>query len=291
MNELFTSAAVERFRTSEGTIEAEQKKHYNQVKVRFNADSIQSVLAKFKIPNDARATVFGGYTGQFAEALRKVGMQVVFTDPMPEWAEAARNKGFESYRLSVQEIPRELLDRTELFATFECYPDLIGESDFYYPYMRFLTTKYGLLFAESKETVESMRSENHVSTQQLGTFRRWLRPLYRVYGVKRTVTKTPELNIYHSSVDSASKAAILLDLRVMKAIHEMFPVDGVVTCAEAAEISVATGLSDDQVNASLQRLASLSDSIHLPYTKIFPFLATQFKGELRLGQKRVYVRP
>jgi hypothetical protein len=289
--ELFTLEAVARFRTSESAIEAGQRRHYNQVKIKFDDQSISSVLAKFKIPKDARTAVYGGYTGEFAEALRRLGMQVVFTDPMPEWVEAARNKGFEAHRLSVQEIPRELLERTDLFASFECYPDLIGESEFYYPFMRFLTAKYGLLFAESKETVESMRGDDGDTTQQLGTFRRWLRPLYRVYGIKRTVKKTAELNIYHSSADSTSREALSLDLRVMKAIYGLFTEDYIVTSSDLPRISGATELPADQVDISLHRLGSLSDSIHLPYTKIFPFLATQFKGELRVGQKRVYVRP
>jgi len=291
MKELFTLEAVARFRTSEGAVEAGQRRHYNQVKVKFDDQSIASVLAKFKIPKDARTTVYGGYTGEFAEALRRLGMQVVFTDPMPEWVEAARKKGFEAHQLSVQEIPRELLERTDLLASFECYPDLIGESEFYYPFMRFLTAKYGLLFAESKETVDSMRGDDGDTTQQLGTFRRWLRPLYRVYGIKRSVNKTAELNIYHCSADSASREALSLDLRVMKAIHDLFTKDYIVTSFDLPRISGATGLPHDQVDISLQRLASLSDSIHLPYAKLFPFLAFQFKGELRLGQKKIYVRP
>lgn len=103
--------------------------------------------------------------------------------------------------------------------------------------------------------------------------------------------KTAELNIYHSSADSTSKEALSLDLRVMKAIHDLFTEDYVVISSDVPQISGATELPDDRVIISLHRLGSLSDSIHLPYTKIFPFLATQFKGELRVGQKRVYVRP
>jgi len=234
MKEVFTLEAVERFRTSESTIETGQRRHYNQVKIRFDDQSILSVLAKFKIPKDARTTVYGGYTGEFAEALRRLGMQVVFTDPIPEWVEVAKNKGFEAYQLSAQEIPRGLLERTDLFASFECYPDLVGESEFYYPFMRFLTTKYGLLYAESKETVESMKGDDGDSTQQLGTFRRWLRPLYRVYGIKRTVKKTADLNIYHSSADPGATQEIALDLRVMKAIHDLFKVDHIVTSSDVS---------------------------------------------------------
>lgn len=291
MKEFFTLEAVQKFKAAESTIEAGERRHYNQLKVRFDDQSISSVLSKFKVPKDLRTTVYGGYTGEFAEALRRLGMRVVFTDPLPEWVEAAKSKGFEAYRYSAQEIPRELLERTDLFASFECYPDLIGEAEFYYPFMRFLTTKYGLLFAESKETVESMKDDDGDSRQQLGTFRRWLRPLYRVYGIKRIVTKTTDLNIYHSSADPASKEALSLDLRVMKAIYGVFAQDHMVTSSDVPRISEAIGIPEDRVVTSVRRLASLSDSVHLPYTKVFPFLATQFKGELRIGQKRFYIRP
>jgi hypothetical protein len=291
MKEFFTLEAVQKFKAAGSAIEAGERRHYNQSKVKFDDQSISSVLSKFKIPKDVRTTVYGGYTGEFAEALRRLGMRVVFTDPLPEWVEAAKGKDFEAYRYSAQEIPRELLGQTDLFASFECYPDLIGESEFYYPFMRFLTTKYGLLFAESKETVESMKGDDGDSRQQLGTFRRWLRPLYRVYGIKRIVMKTTDLNFYHSSADPVSKEALSLDLRVMKAVYDLFARDYKVTSSDVPRISEAVGFPVDRVSVSVGRLASLSDSIHLPYTKVFPFLATQFKGELRIGQKRFYIRP
>lgn len=289
MEELFTKATVDKFLIRAGDIEKKYLRHYNQLVTRFDDSSIRAVLAKFGIPIEARVTVYGGFTGQFAESLRRIGMRVVFTDPMAEWVEHARNIGFESLKVSGQEIPGELLERTDLFASFECYPDLIGEAEFYYPIMRFLTVDYGIFFAESKHTVTNMREEEeHGDTQELGTFRRWFRHLYRVYGIKRKSAKTEHLNLYRILAELETRKVLAVDCRVMKVVHDTFVPDYRVTANDSSIIAARANLDQASVRLSIERLGKLSESIHAPFVKVIPFLAPQFKGSLNIGSKRFF---
>ena len=74
---------------------------------------------------------------------------------MEEWVRNAASQHFESFQYTAQGIPGSLIKRTELFATFECYP-AIAKADF--TTLRFLTTKYGILFGESDLTLEEMKA-------------------------------------------------------------------------------------------------------------------------------------
>jgi hypothetical protein len=85
--EFFTKAAVERFKKRRDDIERCNLRHYNQIVTQFDGSAILSALSKFQIPIKTRVTVYGGFTGQFAESLMKIGMMVVFTDPMAEWVD------------------------------------------------------------------------------------------------------------------------------------------------------------------------------------------------------------
>lgn len=279
---------MEKFKKGGSDIERSKLRHYNQLVTQFDDSAIRFALSKFKIPIQTRITVYGGFTGQFANSLKRVGMKVVFTDPLEEWVKQAKQRGFESFRVAVQEIPKELVERTDLFASFECYPDLIGGSEFYYPMMRFLTVKYGILFAESKGTVTSMHEESGVNSQELGTFRRWFRPIYRVYGIQRKATKTEHLNFYHIFGKPETRKTILVDCRVMKAVYDTFETDYRVTKADVSKIASKSYLDKSSVEFSIKRLIELSDSINAPFIKSMPFLASTLKGSLHLGSKRFY---
>lgn len=288
MKELFTKVAVERFNMRKGDIERSNLRHYNQLVTQFDGSTIRFALSKFKIPVQTRVTVYGGFTGQFAESLKRIGMRVIFTDPMAEWVEQARKMGFESFKVAVQEMPKELAERTDLFASFECYPDLIGESEFYYPMMCFLTVQYGILFAESKDTVTSMHGEEPKISQELGTFRRWFRPLYRVYGIKRKAIKTKHLNFYHLFGEPETRKILTVDCHVMKAVYDTFESDHRVTTVDVSTIANGTNLDKLSAKLSIERLRKLSDSIHAPFVKTLPFLASSLKGSLHIGSKRFF---
>lgn len=288
MKELFTKAAVERFKKREDDVKKSELRHYNQIVTQFDGSAIRLALSKFQIPIKIRVTVYGGFTGQFAKSLMMVGMRVIFTDPMAEWVEQAREAGFESFKVAVQEMPKELIERTDLFASFECYPDLIGESEFYYPMMRFLTVQHGILFAESKGTVTSMRQEDPRMSQELGTFRRWFRPLYRVYGIQRKAFKTEHLNFYHLFVESEKRKVLAVDCRIMKTVYDNFEPDHRVRTVDVSTIATRANLDRQSVELSIERLRKLSDSINAPFLKSFPFLTPTLKGSLRIGSKRFF---
>lgn len=292
LKEIFEKSAVEKFISDPVQIEVDRLRHYNQLVTHFDDDSLRFTLHKFKIPFGCLTTVFGGYTGQFAETLRRIGMHVVFTDPLQEWVEEASRKGFEASKLSVQEMPSELLARTDLFATFECYPDLIGEEEFIYPFMRFLTSSFGIFFVESKETVVSMRKETNGSGedagQELGTLRRHFRSLNHVYHIKRKSTKTNALNLYHILADEQVKNLLRIDCHIMKAAYDNFKDDYRITSGDIPFLVSKTNLDESQVMSSLRRVAEISKSMHAPFLKSFPSLAKTLQGELRVGSKRMY---
>ena len=114
--------------------------------------------------------------------------------------------------------------------------------------------------------------------------------MYSVYGIKRMATMGANLNFYHVFAEEEPRAKIKVDLQVMKAIHQAFTDDQVITLGEAPIVAENSGLAEGVVRSSLERLSALSDSVHLPYKKIFPFLQSQFKGDLRIGRKRVFIR-
>lgn len=288
MKELFTKAAVERFKKREDDVKRSELRHYNQIVTQFDGSAIRLALSKFQIPIKTRVTVYGGFTGQFAKSLMMVGMMVIFTDPMVEWVEQAREAGFESFKVAVQEMPKELIERTDLFASFECYPDLIGESEFYYPMMRFLTVEHGILFAESKGTVTSMHQEDPRISQELGSFRRWFRPLYRVYGIQRKAVKTEHLNFYHLFLESEKRKVLAVDCRIMKTVYDNFEPDHRVRTVDVSTIAARANLDRQSVELSIERLRKLSDSINAPFLKSFPFLTSTLKGSLRIGSKRFF---
>lgn len=287
MIDFFTKEAVDKFLNNAASIEENDLRYYNQLNAKLKDSAIRFTLSKFKIPIQTRVTVYGGFTGQFAESLKVAGMSVVFTDPIQHWVKQAKKMGMESYKFTVQEIPRELIKRTDLFASFECYPDLIGKSNFYYPIMRLLTVKYGILFVESTETVSSMRKENPgYKEQELGTFRRWFRPLYHVYGIQRKATKTEYLNFYNIVAGPEAKKTLIDDCRFMKAVHDTFESGHNVVRSDIFSLAVKANLDNSLAERSFDRMCKLSDSINAPDFKMFPFLASSYKGDLKIGSKQ-----
>jgi hypothetical protein len=288
MLEDYTKSAVEKFQSTPSEIPKDHLRHYSQTTVRFDDSAVLRVLNKFKIPLNSHVTVYGGYTGQFAECLRRIGMQVVFTDPLEEWVENASSKNFEAHCLSVQQIPKDLLARTDLFASFECYPDLIGESEFVYPFMRFLTAPSGVFFVESKRTVANMRREDGDAGQKLGSFRRHFRPLRRVYGIQGKATKSDIFNFYHIFANAETRMLISYDIRILKAMFDNFKQDYRVTRKDIPSLSTLSNLNQSLVESSIGRLADLSESINAPFVKSMPSLEELVEGSFHLGSKRFY---
>jgi hypothetical protein len=183
-------------------------RHYSQLETHFSKNIVKELMIKLGIPiNGITATVFAGYTGQFALCLRDVGMHVIFTDPLSEWVKNAANNQFEAYRYSTQFIPSTIIRKTELFATFEGYPAL---EDFYTG-LRFLTVPYGILFAESKKTRKEMDEKEPGPGLKHGFL-----AYYRTYSIKRIFREKEDLRFYHFCANETQREYIKIDCKVIK---------------------------------------------------------------------------
>jgi len=160
-------------------------------------------------------TTVGGFTGEFSEALREVGCNVVFTDPMEEWVERAREGGFEAVQCAAGTLPADLLQRSDAVATFECYFPFSPPSSAVYSTLRLLTTPHGLLFAESESTRESMREDGAERT-----FLSTLSPYIDIYGTERRYRETDSLRIYQFYQPAESRILLLESAAVLRTLHD-----------------------------------------------------------------------
>lgn len=225
------------------------ERHYNQLRTTFDPHKVAGALAKLGIPTDSTATVFGGYTGQFADCLRRTGMTVIFTDPIKDWVDAASRKGLEAYTYAAEEIPRAIFERSDLFATFECYQPFAESRTSVYTALRMLASKYGILFAESLATRQEVKRDGVCGGLKLSFL-----PFYKNYSISRRFVELEGLRLYRFNSDPDQKGVILSDCKVMKFLYEHFR-DGS-TLDDEAMVSIATGtgirLAD--VEASVNRV-------------------------------------
>lgn len=192
-------------------------RHYSQVVVDFSPDIINKILDRLDIePKGKTVTVFGGYTGQFAEGLRNVGFSVIFTDPIEEYVNRAIEKGFESHCYTIEELPGEIIERSDLLATFECYMPFRDYEAYIYTTLRLLSAPNGFIFAESKRTREEMKKEEKIGIQRL---KGQLKPFEDVYSIKRRFRDYKDLRFYHFIGDEESRKNIVLDCLLMKSLY------------------------------------------------------------------------
>jgi hypothetical protein len=228
--EQFSKEMVAEYLEERGSFAKHPLRHYSQLETSFEDCTIRSLLHKFHIPPlHTRVTVFGGYTGQFARCLKNLEMKVVFTDPLQEWAQDAINSGFEAYAYSAGQIPKDIVKRTDLFATFECYPAFSGETAIY-TVLRFLTTKYGILFGESKSTVAEMDKEEG----KLARLKNSFLPYFKIYSIERSYKEKGSLRLYHFSSTANAKKTITEDIATMKLLYDVLPHE---TCIKKEDIS------------------------------------------------------
>lgn len=150
--------------------------HYNQARSEWGGTAeVKTLLRRLDPASDElTVAVFGGFTGEFARALRGAGHEVIFTDPIAGWVDRAEADGFEAYQCSAETVPTDVLTRTDLFATFECYfPFTEPISQSLYTSLRLLTAPYGILIAESSRTRETLveRGNDIDGVHQLELFR------------------------------------------------------------------------------------------------------------------------
>jgi hypothetical protein len=203
--------------------------------------------------SNTRVTIFGGYTGQFASCLRSIGLQIVFTDPLVEWVEKAISDGFEGYKYAAEEIPRDLIEKTDLFATFECYSPFVDSRKSIYTTLRFLTSKYGILFAESHRTTEEIINE--VGPQGMLKFA--FLPYNKVYDIKRLFREKGELRFYHFCASEKTRQSIAFDCKIIKIIYDDLTNKAHLDRKTIATLAHKIRLSKEEVSYSLQRILNL----------------------------------
>lgn len=218
--EPFKKEIVEEYLRSKNSFDKHPLRHYSQQELTFDEDIVKKSLDKLDIPIvNTRVTVFGGYTGQFADCLRSIGMQVIFTDPLEEWVKKAIDSGFQAYKYTAEEIPKDLVKKTDLFATFECYLPFVDSRRSIYTTLRFLTSKFGILFTESKRTTDEIKEKEGTKAGLKFSFL----PYSETYSIKRVFREKEGLRLYHFCSDESTRAKIKLDCEVSKLIYDNFP--------------------------------------------------------------------
>jgi len=220
-NTAFEPATVKEFLAGSKSFKEKFKhplRHYSQLNFNFDSEYINQILEEFEIKRSAKVTVFGGYTGQFAKSLRDAGFSVTFTDPILDYVACAKKEGYEAHKYRIEDIPSELVKKTDLFATFECYIPFINEETGTYTTMRLLSAKYGLIFAESKDTINNLQEEG---PSRLAHMKFAFKPFADVYGITRCFKEKDKLRIYHFCAPADERETIKTDCRVIKSLFDL----------------------------------------------------------------------
>ena len=219
----FRKAVTEEYEKNKSATTKYPKMHYTQLNYRFKQNTLRELLEKLEIPiKETKTTIIGGFTGKFASYLEKIGMKVTFTDPLEDWVKNAASLKLEAYKYSAEQIPSELVKKTELFATFECYYPMteVYTSNQAYTIMRFLTSKYGILFAESKMTRDQISKDDWSTPKMTNGFI----PYKEIYKIETACEQKDGLRFYHFRSNPVQRALIKLDLKVMKNLYDNYPI-------------------------------------------------------------------
>jgi hypothetical protein len=243
-----------RYSTADWTL---TQKHYSQSMIDLQPGDIEKLLQRLSLnPSNAGVvTVFGGYTGEFAERLSQLGFTVIFTDPLKEYVEMARERGLESHVSRMEEIPSEISDRTDLFASFECYMPVQEDRSSLYTTMRMLAAKKGFIFAVSKKTQKELEGAGG-KTKMKGA----LRHFAKVYDTKRVFRENSKLRIYHFSQDDESRELIERDCDIVKLLFDSSEGGESIDEEAIRFLSEASGLPPEEVNGSISRYWQLWQS-------------------------------
>jgi hypothetical protein len=270
--EAFTKEVVNEYLEKRSSFDGYPLRHYSQLEMSFEESTVKRLLDKLHVPIlHTKVTIFGGYTGNFAKCLRNLGMKVIFTDPLEEWVHNAIDSGFEAYRYSAAQIPRDIVKRTDLFATFECYPALNGESAIY-TCLRFLTSEYGILFGESKYTRDEIDKEEGKKARLIYSFL----PYYKVYSIKRAYREKGSLRLYHFSSDADNRRIITQDVITMKLLYDAFPSQTCITLEDIASLACKASLNNEVILRSIRRIVDIYQ-LHVPRSLRIYFPPNMFR--------------
>lgn len=207
-------------------------------------------------------TVIGGFTGEFAKALADVGFEVVFTDPMSGWVNQAVDEGFEAYQYAAAELPANLIARTDVFATFECYYPFKTSAQYaIYSLLRLLTTAEGILLAETPLTREIRQAAGEASESNLvpiDIFSDHFGTCWR-----KTDSSRHPLRLYQYYQDDTSRRDILKTANVARCLYDMGTNtrEITVTHERVNKLADSTGLgSSEQVYRRLIQLRKVYET-------------------------------
>lgn len=241
VDERFSKAAVDAF-LEEPESSEHPSHHYNQSRREWgDASTVATLLDQLDLDIDGRTiTVFGGFTGEFAEALRQSGHEVIFTDPMQEWVDRAEQKGFEAVCCSVEGIPAEIVDKSDAFATFECYYPLSFSRHTPYDVLRMLTAPLGLLLAESEATYRVL-----VEDGMKGDLTTAMKPYAEWYEMESKLVTEGDLRLYHLYIPDAPRSKAVLDGQVIQALYRRGTPDSVTAVTPALVEQIAEDIRSD----------------------------------------------
>lgn len=268
-------------RAVDGTTEFPSR-HYAQSVTLIDRVRLRKALQKLGIFSLRKVTVFGGYTGEFALALRDIGAEVLFTDPMRVWVERARLNGFEVDRRAAEEMSGAMIGDSEAMATFECYMPFTDEALSMYTSMRFLTTSFGIIFAESDATRYEMRGEMQARSSRAKQTPSMMSYLKLGYGLESAFSSAGGLRIYRFSVPKRTRPVLLQDLMVLKSMHDLIPDEKEVDAEDVRLVAQACDLGREEASISMRRMALMTD---LRLKREFPSLYPQHSGRFWIGAK------
>jgi len=249
-------------------------RHYNQLILDFSTDKITTLLKKLYISPDGKTfTIIGGYTGQFAEALSQAGFKIIFTDPIEDYVNQFKNKGYESYCHSVEGLPAILFQRSHLFGTFECYM-AFGKESLIYSTLRLLTAPYGLIFAQSKQTRSEMEKESeekyNIKTS-LSQMKNTFLPYAKHYGITRRYRDYKDLRFFHFYGDNSQRDQITKDCQVIKLLNDTSP-------NSKEDVNINTKMIEKLHNISDFKMNEIIDSINRINLVYYDHIGPTLKG-------------
>jgi hypothetical protein len=183
---------------------------YVQLRTPFDRDNLRTLLDKLNISRTklGKVLLFGGYTGQYGEALRDLGYEVIFTDILPEWVDQAKTRGFESYQAKAEDIPIELQKGLDFYTTFECYGPLCNGNPLKIVMESVGNTTQGLVFVENEQELSKYNHHSLLiaSLKKIGT----------VYSIEIAEESSSPLHGVRVHADKEGRRILSEDLVIMR---------------------------------------------------------------------------
>lgn len=199
-------------------------RHYHQRILNPTQDEIRPLLSRLGITSPTSAEdptthlVYGGFTGELADALARERTEVIFTDPIAEWCEAATERGnYDAVKQSTfGAIPADDIMGADTAISFECYhPIETVSGKTIFNLLKGSATTHGLLLVVSAESREQMKNEKGGDIQQRKSSWKTLEQVYdlEVQWAESDAYRIWNLQPQSDTSPSAPRAADMLTIR------------------------------------------------------------------------------